>query len=124
MGKCVSTAPARADCGSCPYFSGSVLPFFDTFFASIFIVFWTPLGPPKSEVGVRAGTPLNEFNSVHSLSSLKGPPRSPTYSLKGSFREPAAGSTEHPAAGVCVWVCSLKLDSSGLLVLLLRFLFV
>ena len=31
---------------------------------------------------------------------------------------------EHPAAGVCVCVCSSKLDSSGLVVLLLRFLFV
>ena len=30
----------------------------------------------------------------------------------------------HPAAGVCVCVCSSKLDSSGLVVLLLRFLFV
>ena len=30
---------------------------------------------------------------------------------------------EHPAAGVCVCVCSSKLDSSGLVVLLLRFLF-
>ena len=32
------------------------------FVASNFIVFWTPLGPPKSEVGARGGTPLNEFN--------------------------------------------------------------
>ena len=62
MQKCGSTALARADWGSGPYFSGSVLPFSDIFFASTFIVFWTPLGPQKSEVGDSGGTPLIMFN--------------------------------------------------------------
>ena len=45
-----------------PTFLALSFHFSTPFFASNFIVFWTPLGPPKSEVGARGGTPLNEFN--------------------------------------------------------------
>ena len=51
------------------------------------------MGAQKERVSGRGGTPLIMFNEAHSLSSLKGPPRISTYSLKGSFREPAAGFT-------------------------------
>ena len=50
-------------------------------------------------------------------------PNTPVEVLKAPRRIYVAFG-EHPAAGVCVCVCSSKLDSSGLVVLLLRFLFV
>ena len=44
-----------------PTFLALYFHFSTPFFAPNFIAFWTPLGPPKSEVGGSAGTPLNAF---------------------------------------------------------------
>ena len=56
------------------------------------------MGAQKERVSGRGGTPLIMFNEAHSLSSLNSPPRPSTYSRKGSFREPAAGSTSPSAS--------------------------
>ena len=67
----------------------------ETHFCIFFPRFLDALGSPypcdQARVGDGGGTPLIMSNEAHSLSSLKGPPRPSPYSLKGSFREPAAG---------------------------------
>ena len=44
------------------HFLSFCLHFCHTFLASFFRGFWLPLEAQKSGVGVRGGTPLNEFN--------------------------------------------------------------
>ena len=102
MEKWVSTAPARADWGSDHAFFLFVLLFLQFNFLTVFSYFLGFPWSPKYYNSVRGGTPLNEFNcnSFRKFIILPCSLRSGAspYSLKGSFGEPAAGSTSPSAS--------------------------
>ena len=81
------------------------LHFCSSFLSSFFVCFLGSPGSPKhspEKVGGTAGTPLLELNRAHSESSFMQPcslrSGASPYSLKGSFGEPAAGSTSPSAS--------------------------
>ena len=126
----VWTAQARADWGSGHSFSVFLPPLLLLLFAIVFACFLAPPGSPDSRLRERsaaeAGTPcyclIRLIQKVH-YTTVLAPLRGFSLQPKGFFRRTRGriyvAFGEHPAAGVCVCVCSSKL-----VVLLLGCLFV